>query len=383
MTEGTPFFKEILETSASAGRRYASRFSGRILPSYDKQVAETLGTKAKNPLVYRLPGEGDDAALLLGYRNAMLSQDPAAASVWGQKFQEYRTNPDIFPPYPLGVILRNRVNFLAPIVYGTESEYWDHQYDFTFRIQNTKNLDEFVPDTSKDFAGGWNPVKLRQALPRTHPSLFLTKIIYANPNDLTEGSAHAMLCIFFPGELTGDGNVLDIVSTFPLTGGEHQGFKQIVQARTMFQDRDLIDLTSEERSKMFSATKTPPLSGLPMLFVNDVSRQLSTRTDMPYNLQENDPRTGHCFSWMCAIAKKLILEAPESYWKSSLKARMKFYGDLYFFFLLNYTGENAKIRWNDVRSFIASGYSGGRRRRTYRKVTLRRRSKRFVLRKGH
>lgn len=377
---GTPhqYFKEVLETSAASGRQYAARFSGRILPSYDTQVAETLGSKTQNPLIYRLPGEGDDAALLLGYRQAMLKLYPAAATAWGKQFsayQAYKENPAgkaEVPPYPLGVILGNRVNVLAPIAYGEGSrEYWDHQYDFTFRIQQTKNPDEFVPDTTPEseggVTGGWNPVKLRQALPRTHASLFLTKIIYGNPEDPTEGSAHAMLCIFFPAELTGDGNVLDIVTTYPLTGAEQRGFGQVVQARTMFQDRDLIALTREERGAMFAATKNPP-SGLPKLFVNDVTEQLAGRRGDPYNLQEEDPRTGHCFAWMCAIAKNLVTDAPESYWKAPLKARMEFYGKhLYPYLSENHTGDAAIEMWTDVRSFIASGYSGGRRRKTYRK----------------
>lgn len=374
-----PYFKEVLAVSAAAGRQYANRFSGRILPSYDEQVAKTLGSKAQNPLIYRLPGEGDDAALLLGYRQAMMKLDPAAATAWGKQFsayQAYKADPAgkaVVSPYPLGVILGNRVNVLAPIAYGEGTrEYWDHQYDFTFRIQETKNPDELVPDTTPESEGGawggWNPVKLRQALPRTHPSLFLTKIIYGNPADPTEGSAHAMLCIFFPRELTGDGNVLDIVSTYPLTGAEQKGFGQVVQARTMFQDRDLIALTRGEKDAMFSATKTPPAALTP-LFVNDVTQQLAGRRGDPYNLQEEDPRTGHCFAWMCAIAKNLVKEAPESYWRGSLKERMNFYGKyLYPYLSERHTGDAAIEMWRDVRAFIASGFSaGGRRRKTFRK----------------
>lgn len=390
-----PYFKEVLRVSAASGREYATRFSGRILPSYDEQVAETLGSKAQNPLIYRLPGEGDDAALLLGYRNALLGLDPPAARAWGDHFtayQTYKADPSKFPspvpPYPLGVVLGNRVNVLAPIAYGpSSSEYWDHQYDFTFRIQQTKNPDEFVPDTTPEseggLSGGWNPVKLRQALPRTHASLFLTKIIYANPEDPTEGSAHAMLCIFFPAELTGDGNVLDIVTTYPLTGAEQRGFGQVVQARTMVQDRDLIALKPAEKDAMFAATKTPPASGLPDLFVNDVTQRLAGRRGDPYNLQEDDPRTGHCFAWMCAIAKNLITEAPESYWRASLDGRMEFYGKhLYPYLSERHTGEGAIEMWKDVRAFIASGYSGGRRRRTFRKKRRGSRKTRKSSRKG-
>jgi hypothetical protein len=378
MSSSSPptFFKDVLGASVASGRRYASRFSGRILPSYDEQVADTLDTKNRNPLVYRLPGEGDDAALLFGFRSALLSQDPPAAAAWEEEFRTYREKGA--PPYPLGVLLRNRVNVLAPIAYGSKSrEYWDHQYDFTFRIHRVKNPDEFVPDMSDEMTGGWNPVKLRQALPRTHASLFLTKIIYGNPEDPTEGSAHGMLCIFFPAEMTGDGNVLDIVSTYPLTGAEHQGFKQVVQARTLFQDRDLIALTRDEKDTLFSATKTPPTSELPPLFINDVTEQLAGRRGDPYNLQKDDPRTGHCFAWMCAIAKNLILEAPESYWAAPMQDRMEFYRKhLYPYLSERNTGSGAIEMWKDIRAFIEKGYTGGRRRRTYRK-------KRNVSRKSY
>lgn len=360
---GHLYFTDVLSTSAAAGRTYASRVSGRILPSYDEHVVETLGSRAQNPLVHRLPGEGDDAALLLGYRNALLSHDPVAHTAWGKQFKTYQTSTAESPSYPLGVILNRRVNVLAPIAYGDRSEYWDHQYDFTFRIAETKNPDEFVPDTSDDTPGGWNPVKLRQALPRTHASLLLTKIIYGTPDDPTEGSAHAVLCIFFPGDLTGDGNVLDIVSTYPLTGAEHQGFKQIVQARTMFADRDLRALTREERDAMFSASKTPPASGLPPLFINDVTERLAGRRRDPFNLQEEDPRTGHCFAWICSIAKQLVLTAPDAYWRAPLKARLEFYGtSLYPSLMETSTGDKAIAMWDDVRSFVARGYAGGRRR---------------------
>lgn len=295
---------QCLDAAYQSGRPYAVRVPTRIHTAYHHE--------SRTPLSYRLPGEGDESALLAGYRMALMKTDPRAEG---------------FCP-----LLQNRAHVLFPISPSPQSEYWHHQYDLVID-HGTRSL----------------PVKVRQALSQTHPSLLLTKIIYADPENPAEDSAHVVLALYVPPRM-GNGHVVDLVSTYPLEHTDIEAYRHVFSARLMFAEKEWKELTESEKRKVCRGSAQSP-----SVFVNDVTANLAGRRGTPFVLQDIDPNTGHCFAWMLMIANRLIYGAPRAFWRMPMHRRMRWYRTSLYPRLEPHKGLHAIEMWKQIREWIAQG----------------------------